>query len=326
MPTRIDADFYALGVRLKQSLLLTCSNCEIANERFVHAIVLRLEETIAKAKTASTLLPSKLQTLDRLESGCRWMLDGLSRGSSDAYLEELYDEFHRRVQLAVDALVSDETIPSHGWLNLGLEIADGSNEYREVREGDVVESFEVTDRWRFENPEAVSRLAEQLGQVLGDLMPTESACDAPWMNGVPNSWIGWARLEPGLAWLERTVGAAPPEPATPSGPPAAPGAESDGQKSPALEPMVPGGTQASPDAPATFDLKNLPTIQQKLYEVLEAAGSRLTTNEVLSAYAKKFGKVSESQVKSYLAEMRRAKIIDNRDDVKPPGYGIVLRR
>jgi hypothetical protein len=48
---------------------------------------------------------------------------------------------------------------------------------------------------------------------------------------------------------------------------------------------------------------------------------RLTTDELLTRFAKRDHPISESTLKSALAELVRRRILDNRQDVRPNGYG-----
>lgn len=301
MPTRIEADLFNLGVRLKQAVLLTRFDGQISDDRFVHAIVMRLQSAVDLVIFGGKQPPAVAQTLERLKAGCSWMLDKLPRGRSDDYLEQLYSNFNRRALLAADELIARNESSNPGWLELGLEIADGWYSGLKPGDADRLSQGEVETHWRWANPDRVRQLADGIGAKLDELFPQEFASDAAWLNDVPESWVSWARLETGLLRLVR--------------------AANDGPEDKRLGPQ----SETKSDGHDTVKLNRLPVTYRNIYKLLEAAGRRLTTNEIQTEYQKLYGPAGESTIKNALAVMVRDKILDNRSDEDPRGYGILMK-
>lgn len=62
--------------------------------------------------------------------------------------------------------------------------------------------------------------------------------------------------------------------------------------------------------------------ERTIIDVISAAGSRMTTREVLDAIEVRNGVASEGTTKTVLSGLVRRKILTNRQDVKPKGYGL----
>jgi len=61
---------------------------------------------------------------------------------------------------------------------------------------------------------------------------------------------------------------------------------------------------------------------RKIVQVLREAGHRMTTKEILSALRDKHGDASEGTTKQHLAMLVQHKVLNNRQDVTPNGYGL----
>jgi hypothetical protein len=62
--------------------------------------------------------------------------------------------------------------------------------------------------------------------------------------------------------------------------------------------------------------------EQAIVSVIQKVGRRLTTNQLISELAKTCGLVSLGSTKTSLAYLTRAKVLTNRRDTDPPGYGM----
>jgi hypothetical protein len=77
-------------------------------------------------------------------------------------------------------------------------------------------------------------------------------------------------------------------------------------------------------AAESIDESITPT-QRRILDIIRKRGCRMTTREILSELEKVEGAASEGVVKQMLAELVRRRILDNRQDVRPRGYGFPRR-
>jgi hypothetical protein len=66
----------------------------------------------------------------------------------------------------------------------------------------------------------------------------------------------------------------------------------------------------------------LSAAERDIIEVIQTAGKRMTTRQIMAALEKKRGAVSEGTTKSALAGLVRRHLLVNRQDVIPKGYGL----
>ncbi len=74
---------------------------------------------------------------------------------------------------------------------------------------------------------------------------------------------------------------------------------------------------ASPPEPP-----ELSEAERQIMDVIRATDHRLTTKEILQELVKEHGAASEGTTKVNLATLRRRKLLTNRQDVNPKGYGL----
>jgi hypothetical protein len=63
-------------------------------------------------------------------------------------------------------------------------------------------------------------------------------------------------------------------------------------------------------------------LEQRIMNVIQAAGHRMTTQEIVHELDRNEGSVSVGTVKNYLAGFTRRGILTNLQDTLPPGYGL----
>ncbi len=82
---------------------------------------------------------------------------------------------------------------------------------------------------------------------------------------------------------------------------------------------APSKERASTSSAALGDLSEA---ERRIIEVIRHAGHRMTTDEIVSELERQHGAASLGTTKNALAGLRRRKILTNRQDVKPKGYGL----
>ena len=82
------------------------------------------------------------------------------------------------------------------------------------------------------------------------------------------------------------------------------------------------GRQADTNTAASSKERELSPGKQAIIDVIRAAGQRLTTDGVVDALAKAHGVASEGTTKVYLSELVSRRLLTNRQDVTPKGYGL----
>ena len=70
------------------------------------------------------------------------------------------------------------------------------------------------------------------------------------------------------------------------------------------------------------DKTKLTSAQEDIIRIIQSAGHRLTTTQVLNAFGSQGKIVSTGTTKVYFAELVRNNHLTNRRDTDPPGYGL----
>jgi hypothetical protein len=79
------------------------------------------------------------------------------------------------------------------------------------------------------------------------------------------------------------------------------------------------------DDPHLFDVLSDPTLseaERKILKVIQSAGHRVTTDEIVGEIERQFGAASLGTTKQCLASLRRRTLLTNRQDESPKGYGL----
>ncbi len=87
----------------------------------------------------------------------------------------------------------------------------------------------------------------------------------------------------------------------------------------AIEMMIAGSPYVETNTPTN---PNLSEAEKRIIEVIQTAGHRLKTNEIVCELEKQHGAASEGTTKMSLAGLVRLGLLTNRQDVFPKGYGL----
>lgn len=128
-------------------------------------------------------------------------------------------------------------------------------------------------------------------------------------------WL--ARLHDKSAALEKILAAATADHAKGN----AGDAAQDGRP-PAIEDENAGPTSHQDAGQSSSLAGRLSSLEQRIMNIIQAAGHRLTMQEIVEELDKNEGSVSVGTVKNYLASFTRRGILTNRQDTSPRGYGL----
>lgn len=332
MPTQSELQLYTLGIRFKQAMIVTRS-VAAAEIAFVSAVIIKLIAAVDDLNPGTPFPIRGIRPQEDLQNPCRVFLRKVREDVEGDDLEDIYSELQRQLKLIEsvfdESAITSAATPDPKWFKLGMEIVDGwndeppsgpENEWEDEDEdedellpttgdeqsnetetvsiegaGGCDEDVEVDKPvpWNWGNKERVDRLLEQLAMREEELFPPNDVelSQSPWLIDLPVSWLSWSRFEAGLLRLTSAVAT------TVDSPPPNPRSES-------------------------YDLADLPPSYQKILEVVREAGKRLTGDEILNALSRKYGSASPGMTKQNLAVMRREKLLTNRTDTDPRGYGL----
>ena len=282
MPTFAEVRAYVLGVRLEQAQKLTFENEPAA----LHGCLLRLDAAASSIRHTAwgDALSSRL--IKVLRPAMRKIERQLTSFEGDR-LDKVYLDCRSQLE-KMDAILcaSASTAASDEelmrWYDLGREITSGSG-------GDgtlPIKDPPPRRAWEWDRPEKLNAQISDLGVSLDMLFP-EVPSTREWYEYKPLRWLEWIRIESGIE---------------------------------AMSSATTRNTQG--EANADFPQLGLTNREREIVQVIRQAGHRLTTLQVLSALAKLRTKISEGMTKQSLRKLVLLKVLDNRSDTKPRGYGL----
>lgn len=284
MPTSAEVRAYALGLRWQQAFLFAVPTrqCPV-----IHRAFLRLDDAITALPLESD--PSHvIERIRTLEQNSLRRIEEASGVRDEETLAVICQNCRDDLEMANSNFLYWAS--SHfanrsslkKWYDLGKEIASGEG-------GDSrlpIPNPPPRRPWEWDRPKIVRELLRDL-KVKSALLFPQRKSNAPWLGEIPLHLDEWARLESGLEAMYARV------------------ASDDGSQSQS----------------ETADARLSPN-QQRIVQVITAAGVRLTTAKVLECLDRDHPGASNGMTKQSLATLVKLKVLDKDPDAEPRGYGL----